>query len=59
MQGNRQRRKIWRNGEEGTVQDREGEDEETPEGDMARNWLHSAQMTEYKFTVVEHVLQSV
>lgn len=38
------------------MQDREGEDEETPEGDMARDcWLHSAQMTEYKFTVVEHV----
>lgn len=40
----------------GTMQNREGEDEETPEGDMARDWLRSAQMSEYKFTVRGHVL---
>jgi len=58
MEGNRQRRKVRRNGEEGTVRDREGEDEETPEDDTARDWLHNAQMSEYKFTVCGHVLSS-
>ena len=58
MEGNRQKRKIRGNGEEGTVLDREGEDEETPEDDMTRDWLHSAQMSEYKSTVFGHVLPS-
>lgn len=52
---NRQRRKIRVNRGEGTVQDREGEDEGTPEDDTASDWLHSTQMSEYKFTVREHV----
>ena len=37
------------------MRNREGEDEEAPEEDTARDWLHSAQMSEYKFTVCEHV----
>jgi hypothetical protein len=45
--------------EEGMVQDREGEDKETPEDETASDWLHNAQMPEYKFTVREHVLPSV
>lgn len=44
--------------EEGTMKDREGEEEETPEDDAASDWLLSTQMSEHKFTVREHVLPS-
>jgi hypothetical protein len=46
------------NREEGTVQDREGEEEETPGDDAANDWLLSAQMSGHKFTVREHVFPS-
>ena len=35
-----------------------GRTRETPEDDMAGDWLHSAQLSEYKFTVSGHVLPS-